>query len=432
MPETVDLLISGAGQLVTCRGSRKGPKRGKSLSDPGIVVDGALAVAGGKILCAGTRAEVERSVSKARVERTIDVGGRVVMPGWVDPHTHAVFSHYRADEYEARIRGEGYLEIERRGGGIRKTVREVREMDEDRLFEVSRRRLMKMLEGGTTTIEIKSGYGLELKSELKMLRVIRRLASEMPLDVVSTFMGAHQRPSESGAGEAYVDVVVDKMIPAVAREKLAEFIDVFCEDGVFGLEETERILEAGRESGLALKVHADEITSMGGSELAARMGAVSAEHLIRISETGVEALAASETIAVLLPGTTFGLCSRDFAPARRMIDKGAAVALATDFNPGSAPSCLMPFVVAIACSQMRMTPAEAINAATINAAYAVARGASVGSLETGKKADFVVYDVADYREIPSRAGANHAITVVKGGTVAWDRPAFEMASEVGF
>jgi imidazolonepropionase len=432
LPETVDLLLLGAGQLVTCRGSRKGPKRGKSLSDPGIVFDGALAVARGKILCAGTRMEVERRIEKARVEKTIDVGGRVVMPGWVDPHTHAVFSHYRADEYEARIRGEGYLEIERRGGGIRKTVREVREMDEDRLFEVSRRRLMKMLEGGTTTIEIKSGYGLELNSELKMLRIIRRLEREMPLDVIATFMGAHQRPPDSGESMAYVDVVINRMIPAVAREKLAEFIDVFCEEGVFNLEETERILEAGRKSGLGLRVHADEITPMGGSELAARMGAVSAEHLTKISEAGIEALAASETIAVLLPGTTFGLGSRDFAPAKRMIDGGVAVALATDFNPGSAPSCSMPFVVAIACSQMRMTPAEAINAATINAAYAVARGGSVGSLEEGKKADFVVYDVGDYREIPSRAGANHAITVVKEGAVAWDRPAFEMASEVGF
>jgi imidazolonepropionase len=432
LPETVDLLLCGAGQLVTCCGFREGPKRGKSLSDPGIVSDGALAASGGKIVCVGTRADVERRIGGLGVARTIDVGGRVVMPGWVDPHTHAVFSHYRADEYEARIRGEGYLEIERRGGGIKRTVREVREMDEERLFEVSRRRLMKMLEGGTTTIEIKSGYGLDLESELKMLRVIDRLGRKMPLDVVATFMGAHQRPPEFEDTDEYVDVVVGEMIPAVAHERLAEFIDVFCEEGVFDLGETERILEAGRASGFGLKVHADEITPMGGSELAARMGAVSAEHLTKISRAGVEALAASETIAVLLPGTTFGLGSRDFAPARLMIDNGVAVALATDFNPGSAPSCSMPLVVAIACSQMRMTPAEAINAATINAAYAVGRGASIGSLEEGKKADFVVYDIADYREIPSRAGANHAITVVKEGAVAWDRPAFEMASEVGF
>jgi imidazolonepropionase len=432
LPEIVDLLLYGAGQLVTCSGSKKGPKRGKSLSDPGLVPDGALAIAQGKIRSVGARADVERSIGRARIVKSIDAGGRVVMPGWVDPHTHSVFSRYRVDEYEARIRGEGYLEIERRGGGIRRTVREVREMDEERLFEVSRRRLAKMMECGSTTIEIKSGYGLDTEAELKMLRVIRRLAREMPLEIVATFMGAHQKPAESESAKPYVDVVIEEMIPAVEREKLAEFIDVFCEEGVFDLDDTERILEAGRKAGLALRVHADEISPMGGAELAVRMGAVSAEHLTKISSAGVEALAASDTIAVLLPGTTFALGSREFAPARRLIEAGAAVALATDFNPGSAPSCSMPLVVAIACSQMRMTPAEAINAATINAAHAVRRGSLTGSLEAGKRADLVVYDVGDYREIPSRAGANHAVSVCRAGEIVWERPAFETASEVGF
>ena len=432
MPEIFDLLLCGAGQLVTCHGSKKGPKRGKSLSDAGIVGDGALVIVNGRIFAVGSRAEVEKRIGKARVSKTIDAGGRVVMPGWVDPHTHAVFSRYRADEYEARIRGEDYLEIERRGGGIKRTVREVREMDEERLFEVSRRRLTKMLEGGTTSIEIKSGYGLDLENECKMLRVIRRLGAEMPLDVAATFMGAHQKPPEYGDTGDYARAVVNEMIPAVAKRKLAEFIDVFCEKGVFGLEETAEILEAGRAHGFGLKIHADEITPMGGAELAARMGAVSAEHLTKVSSAGIGALAASETVAVLLPGTTFGLGSRDFAPAREMMEKGVAVALATDFNPGSAPSCSMPFVVAIACSQMRMTPAEAINAATINAAFAIGRSSTIGSLEEGKKGDFVVYDIGDYRELPSRAGMNHAIAVVKEGKVVWERPAFEMASEVGF
>jgi len=432
LPGTIELLLRGAGQLVTCGGSRRGPKRGKSLSDPGLVRDGAIAVAEGRILAVGPRDEVEKGIGSARVDRVVDAGGRVVLPGWVDPHTHAVFSSYRADEYEARIRGEGYLEIERRGGGIMRTVREVRLMDEDRLFELSWRRCTKMLEGGTTTIEIKSGYGLDLENERKMLRVVRRLASELPIDIAPTFMGAHQKPPEFSAPGDYVRVVVDEMIPAIASEKLAEFIDVFCEEGVFGLGETEEILEAGRAYGFKLKLHADEITPMGGAELAARLGAISAEHLTKISPRGIEALASSGTIAVLLPGTTFGLGLRDFAPAREMIERGAAVALATDFNPGSAPACSMPFVVAIACSQMRMTPAEAVNAATYNAACAVDREASVGSLGVGKKADFVVYDIGDYREIPARAGANHAVTVVKEGNVVWERPSFERASEVGF
>jgi imidazolonepropionase len=305
-------------------------------------------------------------------------------------------------------------------------------MTEDRLFEVSRRRLAKMIEGGTTTIEIKSGYGLDLESELKMLRVIRRLGEDLPLDVVATFMGAHQKPPERSAPGEYVRVIVDEMIPAVAREGLAEFVDVFCESGVFDLGETEAILSAARAHGLGLKVHADELTPLGGAELAVRLGAASAEHLTKISPAGIAALAGGETIAVLLPATTFGLGSRDFAPARELIDRGAAVALATDFNPGSAPSCSMAFAVSVACSQMRMTPAEAVNAATINAAFSIGRGSSVGSLETGKKADCVVYDVDDYREIPSRAGVNHAVTVIKAGVVAWERPSFEMASEVGF
>jgi imidazolonepropionase len=426
-----DFLLYGAGQLLTCSNPGKGPKRGKSLSDAGILNDGAIAVSEGTIVEIGTRGEVERAVGSTPVARTFDAGGRVVMPGWVDPHTHAVFSRYRADEYEARIRGEGYLDIERRGGGIKRTVREVRAMSEERLFEVSRRRLAKILEGGTTTIEIKSGYGLDLETELKMLRVIARLGKELPLDVVASFMGAHQKPPESAGADGYVRLVIDEMIPAVAREGLAEFVDVFCERGVFTLEETEAILAAASAHGLGLKIHADEITPQGGAELAARLGARSAEHLTKISPAGVDALASSDTIAVLLPGTTFGLASRDFAPAREMIDRGVAVALATDFNPGSAPSCSMPFAVAVACSQMRMTPAEAVNAATINAAFAVGRGGRIGSLEKGKQADVVVYDVEDYREIPSRPGVNHAVVVVKAGAVAWERPAFETASEVG-
>ena len=342
MPGTVDLLLRGAGQLITCRSSGGGPKRGASLADPGLVRDGAIAVTGGRIFATGSLEEVTARITGAEVSSIYDAEGRVVMPGWVDPHTHAVFSTYRVDEFEARIRGDSYLEIERRGGGIKRTVRGVREMGEDQLFDISVRRIKQMIEQGTTTIEIKSGYGLDLTNELKMLRVIARLAGELPIDVVPTFMGAQ-----------YVRVVTEEMIPAVALAGLARFCDVFCESGVFDLDDTRTILESGKRAGLGAKVHADEITSMGGAELAVDMDAVSAEHLVAVSHGGIERLAGSETIAVLLPATTFGLASRRFAPARELVSAGAAVALATDFNPGSAPSNSMPFAVAIACSQRR-------------------------------------------------------------------------------
>jgi imidazolonepropionase len=424
-------LIRGAGQLVTCRSTTDGPKRKEDLSDPGIVRNGAIAVAGGTIRAAGSEADVERVIGNATVSRVFDAGGRVVMPGWVDPHTHAVFSTYRADEYEARIRGRSYLEIERGGGGIKRTVRGVREMDEGSLFEISRRRLLQMLSFGTTTIEIKSGYGLDITNELKMLRVIARLGAETPLDVVATFMGAHQVPPEYERSADYVRVVVEEMIPEVASKGLARFVDVFCESGVFDLDETRAILEAGERAGLGLKLHADEVTAMGGAELAAEMHAVSAEHLVMISPEGIKRIAESDTIAVLLPGTTFGLGSRRYAPARDLVSAGAAVALATDFNPGSAPSSSMPLAVSIACSQMGLTPAEAINAATRNAAFAIGMGSAVGSLEPGKKADVVVYDVEDYREVPSRAGLNHAVAVFKEGSLVWEQQGFRERSEVG-
>jgi imidazolonepropionase len=424
-------MLLGAGQLITCRSGEKGPRRGRNLADPGLVESGAVAIAGGRIVAAGTEDEVKAAVRGAEIESTIYADGRVVMPGWVDPHTHAVFAGYRADEYEARIRGDSYLEIDERGGGIKRSVREVRETSEEVLFEKSRRRLLKMLELGVTTIEVKSGYGLDLDSEMKQLRVIRRLAENTPLDVVATFMGAHHKPPGATDDESYVDKLVDEMMPAVAEAGLARYIDVFCEKGVFDVEETRQILEAGKRYGFGLKVHSDEIFALGGTELAVEMGAVSVEHLTKVTPAGIDALSGSPTIAVLLPSTSFGLASRHFAPAREMIDSGVAVALSTDFNPGSAPSHSMPLAVSIACSQMGMMPAEAVVAATINAAWAVGMQDEVGSLEKGKKADFVIYDVEDYREIPSRAGENHAVVVVKSGEVVWERQGYLERSEVG-
>lgn len=431
MPDSVDLMLLGAGQLITCRSGEKGPRRGRNLADPGLVKDGAIAVSGGRIIAAGTEDEVKTAIRGKEVHSTIFADGRVVMPGWVDPHTHAVFAGYRADEYEARIRGDSYLEIDKRGGGIKRSVREVREMGEDRLFEKSRRRILKMLEQGVTTVEIKSGYGLELESEMKQLRVIARLAAGTPLDVVATFMGAHHKPPGGSEDEKYVGILIDEMIPAVAEAGLAKYIDVFCEKGVFDVEETRRILEAGKRCGFGLKVHSDEIYALGGTELAVEMGAVSVEHLMKVTPEGIAALSGSPTIAVLLPSTTFGLASNNYAPARAMIDSGVAVALSTDFNPGSAPSHSMPLAVSIACSQMCMVPAEAIVAATYNAACAIGMEDEVGSLEVGKKADFVIYDVEDYREIPSRAGENHAAVVFKEGSVVWELQGYRERSEVG-
>lgn len=430
MPGTVDLLLTGAGQLITCGSAERGPRRGPALSDPGLVRGGAIAAADGKILAVGARDEVLAAMGGATVERTIDAGGRVVMPGWVDPHTHAVFAGFRADEYESRIRGESYLEIDRRGGGIKRSVRELRAIDEERLFELSRRRVLRMLEQGVTTIEIKSGYGLDLENEMKQLRVIERLGRETPLSVVATFMGAHHK-APGMQGDRYLRLLVDEMLPAVAASGLARFIDVFCEEGVFDVAETREILEAAKRLGFGLKVHADEIVALGGTQLAVEMGAVSVEHLTQVTPGGIAALAASGTVAILLPATSFGLASRHFAPARELIEAGAAVALATDFNPGSAASSSMPLAVAIACSQMSLTPAEAITAATYNAACAIGKQDEAGSLEAGKKADLVVYDVEDYREIPSRAGENHAVVVVKEGAVAWELKGYRERSEVG-
>ncbi len=427
MAETVDLLLLGAGQLITCRAEK--PLRGKDLSDPGIIEDGALAVRDGRIIATGTTGELERKFRDSDLSEIIDAEGRVVMPGWVDPHTHAVFPGYRADEYEARIRGDSYLEIEKRGGGIKRTVRDLRSTGEDRLFELSRRRLLKMIRSGVTSLEIKSGYGLDLENELKMLRVISRLSEKLPLDIVPTFMGAHQKPEEDPGG--YVKLLVEDMIPKVAETGLAEYIDVFCEKGVFGLEETREVLDAGKKHGFGLKAHTDEIFAIGGTELAVEMGAVSVEHLTRITPGGIRALAESETIGIILPGTSFGLASSHFAPARELVDSGAAIAIATDFNPGSNPSSSMPLAVSIACSQMGLIPAEAINAATVNAAWSIGLGDETGSLMEGKKGDLVVYDIEDYREIPARAGLDHSVMVVKEGSLVWEREGFRRESEVG-
>lgn len=386
------------------------------MSDLAIVEGGAFAAYGGKIVAVGARDEVESSVAPTAGCEIVDAAGAVVMPGFVDCHTHTVFAKYRLDEYAWRVAGTPYAVIAERGGGIAKSVADVHEMDEDSLFAVSERRLLGCMRYGTTTIEIKSGYGLDLENELKMLRVIRRLSENSPMTIVATFLGAHSLPKTyADKREEFIEMVNEEMTPIVAAERLAEYIDVFSETGVFTTEEAERILRAGQRAGLKARLHADELDDTGSAELAARIGAVSADHLTKINPRGMARMVETGVFAVLLPGTSFGLPSLHFAPAREMIEAGMRVALASDFNPGSSTSESLPIMIAIACSHIRMSPAEAIAAAIYNPAFVVGREHEVGSLQTGKRADFIVLNCEDYREIPNRFGINPVDRVYIGG-----------------
>lgn len=385
-------LFTNVAELLTCETAR----------EESVVKGAALAIEAGRVIAAGEATELEgRYPDAARV----DCGGGVITPGFVDSHTHAVFGGWRAGEYELRSLGTPYMEIARRGGGIHASVRDVRARSEDELVELARPRLDRMLRLGTTTVEIKSGYGLEPDAELRMLRAARRLAAEGPLDIVTTFLGAHEVPREyAGRTDEYTAHVADTMIPAVANAGLATFCDVFMEPGVFDGRQSRRILEAGIRHGLIPKLHADELENSGGAELAAELGAASADHLGAISEAGIAALANGRTVATLLPATLFFLGRTRYAPARRLLDAGVSVALATDFNPGSAPSMSMPLVLTLACSQMGMTPREAIHAATAGGARALRLEDGRGTLRPGAPADFVLWAVEDHREIPYRFG----------------------------
>jgi imidazolonepropionase len=416
-----ELLVDNIGELVTLAGPSR-PRAGQEMSDLAIIKNGALAVADGRILAAGASAEVIKQVETGPYTRRLDAGGRCVIPGFVDPHTHAVFAGDRAEEFAKRLAGASYLEILQSGGGILDTVRRTRAASFDDLLTQTRANLQKMLAYGTTTVEIKSGYGLDFETELKQLLVIKTLAQEATLPrSVATFLGAHALPPEYRENrEAYITLLCEKLIPRVANQNLAEFCDVFCEEGVFTVEESRRILEIGKQYGLKPKVHADEIVPLGGAGLAAQVGAVSADHLCYATEPDLERMKEAGVVAVLLPGTSFLLRHKDDAPARKMIEIGLPVALATDFNPGTCPVSSMPVMIGLACLRMKLSPAEALCAATINAAWAVGRGAEVGSLEAGKQADFVVLNVPSYIHIPYRFGENPVRTVVKGGKVLVD------------
>lgn len=397
------MLFVDTSQVVTC----------EAADESAVLANGAVAVVNGKIAAVGPESELVRQFPDAERVRC---GGRLLTPGFVDSHTHAIFGRWRADEYALRSRGVSYMEIARQGGGINASVNDLRARSEDDLLELTRPRLREMLRLGTTTVEAKSGYGLRTEDELKMLRVVQRLQQEGPVDLVPTFMGAHEFPPEYRTLRSkYVELLTQEMIPAVAEEGLATFCDVFMEPGVFSALEARRILLAGIEHGLIPKLHADELENSGGAELAAELGAASADHLGEISDEGIRALVRSETVATLLPATLFFLGRKNYAPGRRLLDLGAKVALATDFNPGSAPSPSMPLVMTIACSQMGFDPLEALVAATAGGARALRLQDGRGTLRTGAPADLILWEVSDYREIPYRFGVNMVLSVWKRG-----------------
>jgi len=383
------------------------------MRELGIVKGGALLVRDGRIEQVG-KIEIPQGCE------VVDARGRVVMPGFVDAHTHPVFAGARVEEYEMRAAGATYREIAAAGGGIRSTVRLTRAATEDELVAAGKRYAKWFLRGGTTAVEAKSGYGLSIEDELKILRAIRRLSRETPLDYIPTFLGAHETPDEFQADrEGYLRLVVEEMLPRVVAEGLAEYCDVFCEPGVFSLEQTRRVLAAAKARGLQLRLHADQLSLSGGAVLAAEMGAVTADHLENTDERGIAAMRQAGVQPVLLPGSVYALGLTRYPAARAMLDAGLAVVLATDFNPGSSPTTSMPMVLSLASTQMKMTPAEAITAATINAAYSVGRGRELGSLETGKRADFVLYDVEDYRDIAYFFGIDHVAKVYSRGCAVW-------------
>ena len=388
------LAVLHASQLITLAGPRR-PRVGDEISAVGIIRDGGMLIRDGKIDIVGSSDEIEKIARGAEI---VDAGVRVVLPGFVDAHTHLVFAGNRLDDFERRARGKTYEQIAEAGGGIWSTVEKTCAANEADLLSRAKKRAHWFLKCGTTTVEAKSGYGLTVNDELKILRVMRQLTQEIPLEIVPTFLGAHAIPRDTPPNE-YVDRVTNEMLPRVASEKLAEFCDVFCERGYFDIEQSRKILTAAKKLGLKLRMHVDQLSNSGGAKLAAELKATTADHLEKTDEQGIAALKSAEVQPVLLPGSVYALGSKSFPRAREMIGAGLAVVIATDFNPGSSPTVSMPMILSLACTQMRMSPAEAITASTINAAYSLSRGDKIGSLEPGKLANFVVFDCEDYREL---------------------------------
>jgi imidazolonepropionase len=413
---SADCVVAGCREILTCAGPL--PKRGRTLRQVGLVENGWVASSKGAIVFVGTEEEFLARVSPEPGAVTVDGQGMVALPGFVDAHTHLPFAGDRAREFSLRIQGWTYQQLAERGMGIRTTVKATRAASLDDLLALCLRRLDRMLLTGTTTVEAKSGYGLNLEDEVKQLEVLRDLGALHPVDIVRTFMGAHDVPPEyRDRREEYVRLLVDALIPEVSKRGLAEFFDIFCEPGAFSIEETRALVQAAKAAGFKIKVHADEFVTLGGAELAAEVGAASAEHLIAVSDEGIARLAASDTAAIILPGVSFFLMMDKRAPARRLIDAGAAVALATDFNPGSSHLSSMPFVLQLGVFTLGMTVEEAVNACTGNAAFAVGRHGSVGSLEVGKKMDLVLCDIPGYVFLAYELGRNPVRVVLKNGRV---------------
>ena len=413
------LLVINCGQLLTLKGPR-GPRRGAEMRELGLIRKGALLIKGERIEQVGPQDQIFRS-PLARAARQVDAGGKVVLPGFVDSHTHALFTASRVDEYEARIRGATYSQIASAGGGIQASAKQIRHAGERGLVRRLLDALRLFVEYGTTTVEIKSGYGLDPSQELKMLRAIRGAAQASPLDLVPTLLIHDVAARYRSRRTAYLRAVIDRLIPQVRRARLAECFDVFCDRGYFSIAETRALLTAAAQAGFRLKIHAEQLARSGAARMASDLCALSADHLDHLRDADMPRLRRHGTIATLLPGSVLHLASGPFPPARRLLEAGVPVALASNYNPGSSPTVNMQMILSLACSQMRMTPAEAVTAATINGSYALGRGHLVGSLEPGKQADVTIMDVEDYREIPYYFGMNHCLAVLKKGQVLYTK-----------
>jgi len=413
-----NLIIKNATELVTCSGFSA--KHGKEMNNLGIIPDGALVIENGIISRVGSTGDVTAGLDTAGFD-VIDASGKAALPGFVDSHTHFVFGGYRAEEFSWRLQGMGYMDIMAQGGGIASTVEATRKATEEELIALGRRRLDSMLAFGVTTVEGKSGYGLDYATEVKQLVVMGELDATHPVDIARTFLGAHAVPPDyRGNGEGFIDYLIREVLPDVARDKLAEFCDIFCEKGVFSVGQSRRLLENARSLGLQLKIHADEITPLGGTELAVELGTISADHLLCASDNGIRKMAETDTVATLLPATAFSL-KEPYARARFMIDNACAVALATDFNPGSCFSESIPLIFSLATIYMGMSSEEAVTAVTINGAAAIGREKKVGSLDVGKSGDVVLLEFPSYRYIPYHIGVNCVETVIKNGQIVVDR-----------